>query len=201
VEIRVRAPNTNWQFFNIGRRFIRVELRVPRDSDLDIHTGDGSVSLEGVSGRIKADTGDGRITARDMKGEVRLHTGDGLIEGDGFDGMLDAHTGDGRIQVRGRFDSLRLRTGDGSIEAAAEPHSMFESDWSVHTGDGSILLRLPSDFSAELDATTGDGRIRSDLPVTTTGSRGRRSLRGKIAGGGGLLQVHTGDGSITLERL
>lgn len=48
VEIRVRIPQISWQFFNINRRSIHIELRVPAESDLDLHTGDGSVDLQAV---------------------------------------------------------------------------------------------------------------------------------------------------------
>lgn len=130
-----------------------------------------------------------------------MHTGDGYIEGSGFEGSLNADSGDGRINVRGRFDALTLRTGDGSIDATADAGSAVSSDWSVHTGDGNIRLRLPQNINAELDAHTGDGRIRLDIPVTVSGSHERTRIRGKIGVGGGLIQVNTGDGSVTLERL
>jgi hypothetical protein len=41
--------------------------------------------------------------------------------------------------------------------------------WNIEIGDGSAGLRLPADFSAELDVHTGDGHIQSDLPVATGG--------------------------------
>ena len=37
-------------------------------------------------------------------------------------------------------------------------------DWDITTGDGSVTLYLPPDFSAELDARTSDGGIRNELP-------------------------------------
>ena len=40
--------------------------------------------------------------------------------------------------------------------------------WEITTGDGSVSLYLPPDFSAELDAHTGDGSIRNDLNVRDT---------------------------------
>jgi hypothetical protein len=73
--------------------------------------------------------------------------------------------------------------------------------WHIHTGDGSVSLRLPENFAADLDAHTGDGKITVDFPVTASGSLGGSELRGKLNGGGQTLVVRTGDGPIRLHRL
>jgi hypothetical protein len=200
VEIRIRIPHQFFTF-SIGRRSIHIDLTVPRGSDLDIHTGDGSISAASVSGHIRLDSGDGSISAQGLTGDVYLHSGDGSIEGEGLDGALDASSGDGRIDVRGRFDSLRVKTGDGSVSASATAGSKISTEWSLRSGDGSIRLRLPDSFAANLDAHTGDGRITLDFPVTVSGSLNRSSIQGKIGAGGGPLVLRTGDGSIHLEKL
>jgi hypothetical protein len=200
VSIEVRTPRGHWGM-DWGHRSLAVTLQVPRESDLDIRTGDGSVTVAPVSGRVRISTGDGSITAEGLRGEIRLHTGDGSIRATGLEGRLEADTGDGRMDVRGRFDLLDLRTGDGGIEAEAEPGSKMTGAWSLRSGDGGITLRLPDDLSADLDAHTGDGRITVDLPVTVAGSISTSSVRGKLGAGGPPLRVQTGDGSIRLQRL
>lgn len=119
---------------------------------------------------------------------------------EGVDGRLRARTGDGHIRAAGRFDSLDLNTGDGRIDARALPGSTAASNWSIRTGDGSVTLELPSTFAADVDLHTSDGHITLDLPVTVEGRLGERNIRGKINGGGNLLTVHTGDGSIRIEK-
>ena len=59
VEIEVRVPHDHWGL-DFGHRSITVTLQVPRDVDLDVRTGDGSVSVQPVSGRLRIFTGDGR---------------------------------------------------------------------------------------------------------------------------------------------
>ena len=54
--------------------------------------------------------------------------------------------------------------------------------WDISTGDGGISLYLPGDFSADLDARTGDGSIQNDLNVVsadTGGRENRRVVRGR----------------------
>jgi DUF4097 and DUF4098 domain-containing protein YvlB len=182
VELEVRMTHRLFRF-DFGQRSVQVELHVPRELRSDIHTGDGSITVDAV------------------RGETHLQTGDGRIEATALDGALDARTGDGRIRVQGRFDRLDLRTGDGSIEAEVAAGSKMNGEWSVRTGDGHVTLRLPESFSARLDVHTGDGRVQSDLPVTGSGTLRRNELRGNLNAGGPTLTVHTNDGSVRLERL
>jgi DUF4097 and DUF4098 domain-containing protein YvlB len=181
VDLDVHVPNSHWSI-GVHRR-VSIELKVPREDNVAIHTGDGNISLE------------------DVKGDLRLRSGDGRIEGTGLDGSLEAKSGDGNIRVRGRFDMIQLETGDGQINAEAGSGSKMASDWSARSGDGSINLRVPGDLNAQLDLHTGDGHITLDFPVTVSGSVSRSTIRGQLNGGGPTLTVHTGDGSIRLEKL
>lgn len=201
VNLRVKLPRYNWHLWGGHHMMVRIELRVPRDLDLDIHTGDGNVSAQPVAGRIRIDTGDGNVNANGLKGDVSMRSGDGHIEASGLDGSLDVTTGDGHISVDGRFDALNLKTGDGNIEARVSSGSKVASSWRLHSGDGHINLWLPGDFSADVDAHTGDGHITLDVPVMVTGSLSRQSIHGKLNGGGGAVSISSGDGSIHVQKL
>ncbi len=200
VNIHVRVPHFNWGFFGHGGS-VRVELRVPRELNLDVNTGDGSVTAQPVSGDIRIVTGDGNIQADGVKGNIYMHSGDGHIQGSNLDGTLKVDTGDGHVTIGGRFDSLDVRTGDGNIDASALNGSKVAGNWNLHSGDGRINLRVPSDLSANLDAHTGDGSITVDMDITVSGSLGHSTVRGKINGGGGELKITSGDGSIHVEKL
>lgn len=179
VEIRIHIPSVHFQF---GHRSLRVELTVPREANLDLQTSDGN------------------ITADSVKGQLHFATGDGNIDGRSVDGALRVSSGDGHIRLLGRFDQLDLHTGDGNIDADVQPGSKMTASWLVRTGDGSVVLQLPEGFAADLDIHTGDGRISVDLPVTTSGSFERSRLRGKLNGGGMLLELRSGDGNITVRK-
>jgi hypothetical protein len=198
LEVRTRRWN-----FSVGftMRSIAVEVWLPHDADVDVETGDGSVSARPLAGRIRIHTGDGSITADGLKGDLTLHTGDGSITARELDGRLDADTGDGHIRVGGRFDALELSSGDGTITAEVESGSRLARGGTITTGDGSVVLRIPQDLKADLDAHTGDGHISLDFPVEVSGELSRSTVRGALNGGGPLLKLRTGDGSIRIERL
>jgi hypothetical protein len=179
VDLELRLPSRQFDF---GRRSIRVEVNVPRETRLDIRTGDGSIHVT------------------DTTGEIRLTTGDGSIEASGVEGSVTARTGDGRISIRGRVQGLNLHTGDGSISADLLPGSEVATSWRVETGDGSITMRLPRELSAVLDAHTGDGSIKVDLPMAEE-QKGGNSVRAKLGAGGRTFTVRTQDGSVRISPI
>lgn len=199
VTIEIKFPHMNWNWG--GHRNLKVDLEVPSDLDMNIHTSDGNVTAQTVSGNMNFDTGDGNVDAKQVHGTVKMRTGDGNMTGTGFDGSLEASTGDGNVRIEGRFDSLNLKSGDGNIDAQASAGSKVANNWSVRSGDGRITLRLPGDLNANLDAHTGDGSISADIPVSVSGTINHQSLRGKLNAGGATLDVATGDGSIHIEKI
>ncbi|HKD83546.1 MAG TPA: DUF4097 family beta strand repeat-containing protein [Terriglobales bacterium] len=181
VDLQVHVPN-EWGFHFNMHRGVRVEVQVPPQVTLDLHSGDGHIAVAGVSGQAQIDTGDGHISVQS------------------FNGALKGHTGDGHMSIDGMFTNLDLRSGDGHIDLTVRPGSKVASGWLIHTSDGRVEARLPEDLAAELYAHTGDGRIQLDMPVTVSGSIERSRIRGKLNGGGPLLEITTGDGSIRISK-
>jgi Putative adhesin len=218
VELAARVTG-HWGFsFGHNSRHLHIEVRMPREADLQVETGDGAVQAESISGTVNVHTGDGSvkasslngtidlhtndgsITVENLKGDMRLRTGDGSIEARDLDGKVEADSGDGHIRIAGRFDALNVKTGDGSVDTHVLPGSKMVSSWTIRTGDGSVDLVLPSDFQTNIDASTGDGHISLGIPVTVEGTFKNSEMHGKMNGGGPPLTIHTGDGSIRLSK-
>jgi DUF4097 and DUF4098 domain-containing protein YvlB len=200
--VDIVAKTSGVSFWNWGPHHasVRVEVHMPENADLTVHSGDGSVEADSITGNVDVTTGDGSITVQGAKGTMRFHSGDGHIEARGLDGSVDASAGDGHINLEGRFDALSIRTGDGSVSARALAGSKVATNWTIHTGDGSVDLEVPGDLQANLDASTHDGHISMGLPVTVEGSFSSSSIHGKLNGGGATLSIRTGDGSIHLSK-
>jgi DUF4097 and DUF4098 domain-containing protein YvlB len=207
IELEVKKPRSeSFTGFGIHRSTsASLIVSLPRRSDVTARTGDGSIRIERVDGKLELRTGDGSIRASDVSGQLVLNTGDGSITVDGAEGTLRLQTGDGGVSVAGKLTSVAMHTGDGSIVYRAQPGTSMQEDWDISTGDGSVALYLPLEFSAELDAHTGDGRITNELSIErSSGSdrddeRSRRTIRGRLGSGGRLLRIRTGDGSIRLR--
>jgi Putative adhesin len=181
VELEVRLPHQNNFGFNRSYR-VDINIHIPREGRVSLHTGDGSIRLA------------------NFKGEMELQSGDGHQDIDSVDGSLRARAGDGHIRASGRFDGLEMTTGDGRIDARVLSGSTIASGWELRAGDGSITLQLPDKFSADIDLRTGDGHITTDVPMSVEGSLDKKEIRGKLNGGGNQLTIGTGDGSIRLEK-
>lgn len=169
--------------------------------DVSLSSGDGRIEARRLAGTVRVSTGDGAIDVRDLEGQVELSTGDGRIDATEMQAGLRAKTNDGQVNVDGRFTRLELRSGDGSVTATVREGSRMEGDWSLSSNDGSITLRLPAAFPAELDARTGDGEVTLDIPVKVSGSLSRSRIQGTIQEGGPRLELRTGDGAIHLQKL
>ena len=181
VDLQVHVPN-EWGFHITMHRGVQIQVQVPPQVALDLHSGDGHISVNGVRGMARLDTGDGHISVQNFTGNLR------------------GHTGDGHMSIDGWFSDLDLRTGDGHIDLTVRPGSKMAGGWLIHTSDGRVEARLPQDLAAELYAHTGDGHIQLDMPVTINGSIERARVRGKLNGGGPLLEITTGDGSIRITK-
>jgi hypothetical protein len=180
VTLTVKVPHYR---INFGvNRNVKVEITAPPNTNTSISSGDGSLAASG------------------LHGPTELRTGDGSIVVNGHDGALRAHTGDGSVRASGRFDRLEVETSDGSIHVDAQQGSRVAGDWRLRTGDGSVHFSLPADLSASLDVSTGDGRIQYSGLNLSSSSKNEHSLRGTLNNGGPRLEIHTGDGSVSLSK-
>jgi DUF4097 and DUF4098 domain-containing protein YvlB len=218
VTIKVTGPRrTEFRGVTIGMHIsptARLRVVVPRSSNIQATSGDGSIRAEAVEGKILLTTQDGSVTATRIGGDIQIRSGDGSIRLDNVTGKLDLETEDGSIGLEAQPSVLKARTGDGSIRAMISPDSAMTDNWDLATSDGSVMLQLPGLFNAEIDAETSDGTVRSDHPLLSDEDRlerrrgedgderreRRRVLRAKMGDGGKILKVRTGDGTIRIER-
>jgi DUF4097 and DUF4098 domain-containing protein YvlB len=181
VEIEVRFPRHGFVLSTSQHRVL-IEIHMPRE------------------GKVALRTGDGRISVNHLKGAMDFYSGDGRLDIDDVEGTLRAHTGDGSIRAAGRFDSVDVTSGDGRVALIVRAGSRVAHSWDVRTADGSVNLEIPSDLAADLDLHTGDGHIMMNLPLTVEGKFNNQDVHGKLNGGGNRVVVHTGDGSITVDK-
>ena len=180
----------------------------------DVHSGSGSLEISNISSNVSADAGSGNITLQKINGSVHAHTGSGDVRASAIAGGFESRsgsgsvrleqvaagdvrvdTGSGGVELRGVKGALNARTGSGHIDADGEPFG----DWRLHTGSGGVTVHMPAQAAFDLYAHTGSGSISVDQPVTVQGTVGRHELRGKVRGGGILVELETGSGSIHVE--
>jgi DUF4097 and DUF4098 domain-containing protein YvlB len=131
---------------------------------------------------------------------MRGGTGSGNIElEETAAGDIDLHTGSGNITARGIQGAFRADTGSGDITG----EGMQAGAWNIRTGSGNVHVHLPANAAFDADISTSSGSINVNAPITMTVQgrvqETRRSIQGKVRGGGPLLTLRTGSGDIHLD--
>jgi hypothetical protein len=174
---------------------ISYEITVPDETEIRSKTGSGSHDIDAVRGPVQAETGSGRIRIGRIARSVAAATGSGSIEVLGAGDGLDAQTGSGSITARNVHGTTRARSGSGSVTIEGD----VTRPWSIETGSGGVSLTLPPTAAFDLEAETGSGSVSTSHPVETRGSASKRHVQGRVRGGGPVLHVSTGSGSIELD--
>lgn len=99
-EIRADGPARD----RYARWHVSFVVYVPTNSDLDLSTRNGPLSVHGVSGRMTLEAHNGPLSLHDTSGEVRARTRNGpitiVLHGDRWQGTgLDAETRNGPLSV------------------------------------------------------------------------------------------------------
>jgi len=167
---------------------VRINTRYPRQSQglFDWIAGTNvniNVEYEVTVPRttnLEIDDTNGAIDVSDVRGSHRLSTTNGHIELLRCSGSVEAETTNGHIRAE---------------LAEVTPGKTLR----LETTNGGITIALPRAVAARIDASTTNGSIKTDLPVTTTEFK-RTSLRGTLNGGGTAeLRLRTTNGSINIE--
>lgn len=174
---------------------VSYEIVVPADTEVVADSGSGSIEVVGIDAPVNADTGSGSIKLESITGSVRADTGSGGITLDNINGPIMADTGSGSIHAERIEGSFHADTGSGSIEVEGRQ----EGKWALDTGSGSVSVDLPDDAAFDFDVESSSGRIVVDHPMTTQGEISKKHIKGEVRGGGPLLHIDTGSGSIRIE--
>jgi hypothetical protein len=197
---------------------VDYEITVPADTAIRSRSGSGDQTIEGTHGNADLQTGSGDIKLANLTGEIRLQTGSGNVRGHEIagpirggagsgdieveetgQGDIDLHTGSGNVTVRGIQGAFRAEAGSGDITAEGTQ----SGSWEIRTGSGNVHVRLPANSAFDADITTSSGTIDVDSPIEMTVQgrvqESRKTIRGKVRGGGPVLSVRTGSGDIHVQ--
>jgi DUF4097 and DUF4098 domain-containing protein YvlB len=190
VEIRVDESAGSVSVKAIWPKFprranVNVEftVMVPEGVELsNVETVNGGVDLTGRYSRAKVGTTNGSVTVKDASGKLEAGTTNGEVRVSRFDGHIEADTTNGNIRLEG----VTLKDG-----------------LSAETTNGSISLGVvsPETLNADLRASTTNGHITVDFPITLQNLRqSKRRIEGRIGQGGPEISLRTTNGSINLTK-
>lgn len=197
VQSRGDGWRNGWRGGRRSRASFTVE--VPRGVVVRAGSGNGDVVVEGATADVNASSGNGDVRVGAGAAQVRASTGNGTVLVDGARGPVNASSGNGRVAITTASGPVSASTGNGRIEVAISA-LRGSGDMTFSSGNGSVTLTLPDDFSADVEASTGNGGIHTDFPLRVVGRMSPHHLSGTIGSGGRRLHISTGNGTITLRR-
>ncbi|HEX4344789.1 MAG TPA: hypothetical protein VHZ31_04440 [Solirubrobacteraceae bacterium] len=131
-----------------------------RCAGADITTGSGAITLDHVDGDLLLRYGSAGSRVERVSGSVTVQSAAGEARFGTIEGSLDHGCGRGLLDVREVHGKVRSRNGSGGARLAA-----VHGDVDLATGSGAMSIGLPAGATARVSATTGSGRVRSDLPI------------------------------------
>lgn len=190
----------NW---DDGPPSIRLTVSLPAGVKLAATTGNGEVSVDRAGNDVEIRTGNGDVRIRMTAGQVDVTTGNGELDIEGATGPVRASTGNGRVMVGTTTGPVNVRTGNGEIDVRMRALPANAGDMTFSTGNGAITVGLPSNYTGEIDASTGHGEFSSDFEIRVAGRLNPRHVRGTIGDGRSTqrIRLSSGNGRIELRKI
>lgn len=153
-----------------GRRII---VEAPATARVNVETASGDVSTDALGGdqRIRTASGDIRLEAASGDLATETVSGDIVVRIDGSVGLaVKSVSGDVSIEG-GRVERLRLTTTSGDVRLTSD---LSRGPHAIASVSGDVML--VSNNALRITAVTLTGDLSTDLPHTSQGGPGRRSI-------------------------
>jgi DUF4097 and DUF4098 domain-containing protein YvlB len=202
--LTVSQPGLTWErlldWWPTARSRVTLTLAVPRDCAAEIGVVKASALVSALAGPTRVRSVSGRLTLDGLEGETTARTVSGDVETVGLAGSLRFETVSGELTMAGggRCEDVVAKSisGDIALDLVVAPGAI-----ALDTVNGDIVIRLPADTAATVDATSRTGALSSAFDgLTHEETPGRRRLTGLLGPGGGRLRVTSVSGDVTLVR-
>ena len=174
-----------------GPGSVDFTVTVPQGTNLQLNTGSGDITIDGVNGQMNLATRRGDIQASNDilsgKSTITTNSGDITAKQTALNGQETVHTSSGDINF------------DGTIGTSGT--------YQFQTNSGSVNLTVPSASAFHVDASTPSGSINSDFPGVNvqnnnsgSGAQASGNVGGSSQGLGATVTITTGSGDINLNQ-
>jgi DUF4097 and DUF4098 domain-containing protein YvlB len=160
---------------------VSLNVTVPNRTDLQLTTHNGHVEITNIQGQINGATHNGGVTATQVSGSTKLQTHNGQVRCEEISG------------------DAQLKSHNGNVKAFYCETAPGACTISIISHNGSIELASPPGFSAQVEASTHNGSVRTDLPITVMGKISKNKITGTVGAGQGKLYLQTHNGSIRIR--
>ena len=130
----------------------------------------------------------------------RINNVNGTLRVVSSESVGELHTVNGNIEVYEGSGNVRAHTTNGNVYLELK-HPGDARGASAETTNGSVLLAIPADLPADLEARCMNGKFSSELPMVMSGAAEPRVVHGKLGHGGTPIHLGTVNGAIRVIAL
>lgn len=202
VESRFDKNDEDWSWGRWRKKYrfrLHVRVQVPREYNVDFHTGSGNVQIADVRGDIDGRTGAGNIVLGRIDGRVDVTSGAGNVDVERAVGSIRAQSGAGNITLDNVSGDVRAMTGAGNVVARIS--SQPDGDSRLESGAGNVTAYVGPSVGLTVDAHASVGSANCDYDLRVRGKWMSKSFSGAINGGGPELNMRSGVGNVSLRRM
>ncbi len=195
------------------RGSVRLEIQVPRQSQLDVSAVSADINSRSVSGTQRLQTVSGDINAELGSGddEVNSVSGTVTLQGSARDGTLHAASVSGDLRIMNVAGQLEARTVNGKLTAELTTARLVRLN--TTSGDIELSAGLASGATVETETVSGDQKLNVSAPGgysyeaktfsgDITNCFGQRSERSQYGPGDRLEGTRGGDaGQVRIQSL
>jgi len=129
-----------------------------------------------------------------------IGTVNGTLRVAGVETVEDLHTVNGNVEVFEAGGNVHAHTTNGNVHLELA-HLPGKTGVAAETTNGSLVLAVPSDMQADVEARCLNGNFSSELPITMESSQRPREMHGRLGRGGAPIHLRTVNGVIRVVIL
>lgn len=167
---------------------------------VDVIAGGGEVRAEGPSTGRRESWSVSYDIYVPRQTNLTLTANNGGVSIESIAATINAETENGGLTLTDVHGDVHARTVNGGINAQLTGDRWLGNGLDLQTSNGGVRLTIPSNYSANLETGTVNGRVNVDFPVTVSGRIDRRQFSTTLGGGGALVRATTTNGSVTIRR-
>ena len=203
VEIATRTIGENVSAGDLKTDF---EITVPTESELNVRTDSGNVTVESIHGDMTFDTVGANLQLSDVDGYMVVKTIDGSLVCTRCSGKLEASSISGNMQmIQPALDSVRVQTASGNI--LFDGSFLSRGIYILKNFSGTIEVHFSSNDSFDLNANSlkGDVVNQASFKPDTHGSshpssKWGNSLVGTMNDGRAKVELSSFSGTIKILK-
>ena len=189
----VAEIDQGWFISNVG---VDITITAPVNTNVELETSNGMTSLDGIEGTGTLRTSNGKIALENVKGDFEGRTSNGRIEVDTLEGTAFLRTSNGGLDLQEVIGEVDAETSNGGISYSGD--MIPGGDNRLITSNGNVDVELMGTPSIKLDASTNNGDVTSELPITAT-TTSDDHLVGTIGDGEADLYIESSNGDVTIR--